>query len=89
LLPGRPAAPAVLQLHYESDMAEVLKKLVIEGEGVAWLPKSAIADELASGRLVPAGASSWNLEVELRVYRDAANRNEFLDSLWQHLRASP
>jgi hypothetical protein len=39
--------------------------------------------------LVPAGASSWNLEVELRVYRDAANRNEFLDSLWQHLRASP
>jgi LysR family transcriptional regulator, hypochlorite-specific transcription factor HypT len=87
LLLGRaPAAPALL-LHYESDMAEVLKKLVMEGEGVAWLPKSAIADELEAGELVPAGPPVWSLDVELRVYRDASNRNEFLNSLWQHLRA--
>jgi DNA-binding transcriptional LysR family regulator len=39
------ASPA-LHLHYESDMAEVVKKLVLEGEGVAWLPKSSIAAEL-------------------------------------------
>ena len=88
LLLERAAGAAALQLHYESDMAEVLKKLVMEGEGIAWLPKSAIADELARGALVPAGQSSWNLEVELRVYRDASNRSEFLDTLWQHLRAS-
>lgn len=88
LLLGRAATPAAFVLHYESDMAEVLKKLVIEGEGVAWLPRSAIAEELAAGSLVPAGPSSWNLEVELRVYRDASNRSDFLDRLWQHLRAS-
>ena len=74
LLLGRaPDAPA-LQLHYESDMAEVLKKLVMEGEGVAWLPRSAIAAELAAGELVPAGPAAWNLDVELRVYRDVSNR---------------
>ncbi|WP_175912205.1 MULTISPECIES: LysR substrate-binding domain-containing protein [unclassified Burkholderia] len=89
LLLGRaPDAPA-LQLHYESDMAEVLKKLVMEGEGVAWLPRSAIAAELAVGDLVPAGPAVWNLEIELRVYRDVSNRSEFLDTLWQHLRAAP
>lgn len=87
LLEQATAAPA-LQLHYESDMAEVLKKLVMEGEGVAWLPKSSINTELESGELVPAGRSEWQLEVELRVYRDASNRSEFLENLWGHIRAA-
>ncbi|WP_322015441.1 LysR substrate-binding domain-containing protein [Paraburkholderia sp. J12] len=88
LLLGRAPATPALRLHYESDMAEVLKKLVMEGEGIAWLPKSAIAAELAAGELVPAGPSGWNLDVELRVYRDASNRSEFLDTLWQHFRTA-
>ena len=88
LLLGRAEATPALRLHYESDMAEVLKKLVMEGEGVAWLPKSSIAAELDAGELVAAGRPTWNLEVELRVYRDASNRSEFLDTLWRHLRAA-
>ncbi|WP_341318034.1 LysR substrate-binding domain-containing protein [Paraburkholderia sp. IMGN_8] len=88
LLLGQATAAPVLQLHYESDMAEVLKKLVMEGEGVAWLPKSSIISELESGELVPAGRSEWHLEVELRVYRDASNRSEFLEKLWGHIRAA-
>lgn len=89
LLLARAPDTTALQLHYESDMAEVLKKLVMEGEGVAWLPRSAIAAELAAGELVPAGPAAWNLDVELRVYRDVSNRSEFLDTLWQHLREAP
>ncbi|MFP3567032.1 LysR substrate-binding domain-containing protein [Paraburkholderia sp. SIMBA_030] len=88
LLLGQATAAPALQLHYESDMAEVLKKLVMEGEGVAWLPKSSISSELESGELVPAGRSEWHLEVELRVYRDASNRSEFLEKLWGHIRAA-
>lgn len=88
LLLGQASATPALQLHYESDMAEVLKKLVMEGEGVAWLPRSSIISELESGELVPAGRSGWQLEVELRVYRDASNRSEFLEKLWGHIRAA-
>ncbi|MBC8747436.1 MULTISPECIES: LysR substrate-binding domain-containing protein [Paraburkholderia] len=87
LMEQRKASPA-LHLHYESDMAEVVKKLVLEGEGVAWLPKSSIAAELDTGQLVAAGRSEWQLELELRVYRDLTNRSELLDTLWRHLRAS-
>jgi DNA-binding transcriptional LysR family regulator len=87
LLLNRASETPALQLHYESDMAEVLKKLVMEGEGVAWLPRSTIASELATGDLVPAGPETWNLQVELRVYRDSSNRSEFLHMLWHHLRA--
>ncbi|SAL70148.1 LysR family transcriptional regulator [Caballeronia arvi] len=81
------ASPA-LRLHYESDMAEVVKKLVLEGEGVAWLPKSSIVAELDANALVAAGPAEWQLALELRVYRDIANRSELLDTLWRHLRAS-
>jgi DNA-binding transcriptional LysR family regulator len=87
LLLGRAATAPMLQLHYESDMAEVVKKLVMEGDGVAWLPQSTIARELAAGELVPAGPATWRLQIELRVYRDSSNRSEFLDGLWHHLRA--
>jgi len=69
-------------------MAEVLKKMVLEGEGIAWLPKSSIQIELQNGELVPAGGKEWTLEVELRVYRDASNRNAFIDTLWRYLRSS-
>lgn len=88
LLLGQANATPALQLHYESDMAEVLKKLVMEGEGVAWLPRSSMESELESGELVPAGRAEWHLEVELRVYRDASNRSEFLETLWGHIRAT-
>jgi DNA-binding transcriptional LysR family regulator len=87
LLLKRTSDALSLRLHYESDMAEVLKKLVMEGEGVAWLPRSTIARELADGELVPAGPASWQLQMELRAYRDSTNRSEFLDTLWHHLGA--
>ncbi|WP_421375125.1 LysR substrate-binding domain-containing protein [Paraburkholderia sp. DD10] len=87
LLLKRTSDALSLRLHYESDMAEVLKKLVMEGEGVAWLPRSTIARELADGELVPAGPANWQLQIELRAYRDSTNRSEFLDTLWHHLGA--
>lgn len=86
LLLKNAASPPSLRLHYESDMAEVLKKLVLEGEGIAWLPKSTIMPELEAGTFVPAGDTAWNLDIELRVYRDSSNRSEFIDTLWHHLR---
>ncbi|HYS64811.1 MAG TPA: LysR substrate-binding domain-containing protein [Paraburkholderia sp.] len=87
LLFRKAGTPPALRFHYESDMAEVLKKLALEGDGIAWLPKSSIRDELEACTLVAAGGSAWSLDVELRAYRDATARNDFVDTLWRHLRA--
>jgi LysR family transcriptional regulator, hypochlorite-specific transcription factor HypT len=88
LLKDQTKTPPALRLHYESDMAEVVKRLVLEGEGVAWLPKSSIVAELEANELVAAGNAEWQLALELRVYRDITNRSELLDTLWRHLRSS-
>ena len=88
LLLSRSGNGPFLLPRYESDMADVLKRMALEGEGIAWLPQSLIASELASGALVAAGGSSWTVELELRVYRDSLNRNELVERLWSHLKSA-
>lgn len=56
-----PCKKPILNPHFESDMADVLKKLVLNGEGIAWLPKRLIGAELADGSLVPAGDKTWDM----------------------------
>jgi len=77
-----------LESHYESDMAELVKKMAVAGVGIAWLPRSAVAAELAEGQLVQAGTADWCLELELRVYRDASARHPLAATLWQGLAES-
>jgi DNA-binding transcriptional LysR family regulator len=57
---------------YETDMAEGLKVMALEGHGVAFLPHSAVRKELRARKLVsPAAADMQGLEIamEVRAYR--------------------
>ncbi|ABX34007.1 transcriptional regulator, LysR family [Delftia acidovorans SPH-1] len=68
------AAEAVhLERVYETDMAEGLKAMALEGHGVAFLPFSAVRNELEAGRLVsaaPAGDNGFRMDMEVRAYRE-------------------
>lgn len=77
--------PAHLTLQYESDMAESLKAMLLAGHGMAFLPTSAVSRELQRGELVCAGGANWQLEMEVRLYRDRGNNHPELTRLWQHL----
>lgn len=70
-------APLVLDKIYETDMAEGLKAMTLAGHGIAFLPHSAVADEVASGRLVRLDApgsgiyaEKLTITMEIRLYRD-------------------
>lgn len=89
LLLQRSGARPALAPRFESDMADVLKKLALNGDGIAWLPRSLIEQELADGRLVPAGDRKWQLDLELRLYRDHNNRTPLLADLWAYLESAP
>jgi len=80
-------SPPFLLPRYESDMADVLKRMALEGEGIAWLPQSLIEVELANGVLVAAGGPSWCMDLQLLVYRDATNKDELVGRLWTHLKS--
>lgn len=64
--------PLHLEPHYETDMAEGLKMMALEGRGVAFLPASAVTRELRQKLLARAdnGTAEWEIEMEIRLYRE-------------------
>ncbi len=67
------SSPLNLDAIYETDMAESLKAMALEGHGLAFLPASSVKKELRSKRLVRATANgTFELTMELRIYRERA-----------------
>ncbi|MCA8880978.1 MAG: LysR family transcriptional regulator [Rhodobacteraceae bacterium] len=73
------APPTYLAHTNESSMAEALKFMAIEGHGVAWLPRSLVAPEIAAGRLAVVAPE---LPMDIRLYRSAARTRPLLDRVW-------
>ena len=83
-------APPTLDAIYETDMAEGLKAMALEGHGLAFLPVSSVRKELKARRLVPAApAGSYSITMEVRMYRERpeAARHVKLgaQTLWEYL----
>lgn len=77
--------PLKRQAVYENTMSEGLKAMAVEGWGLAWIPESILVDDLAAGRLVRAGDASWDLSVEIRLYRYLANDRAIVRRFWDAL----
>lgn len=77
---------------YETDMAESLKAMALEGHGVAFLPLSSVQKEVREQKLVqlrlPNGPS-LEVVMEIRAYRQKPQlfqpSHEMADLLWRHL----
>ncbi|WP_042698758.1 LysR family transcriptional regulator [Azospirillum sp. B506] len=78
--------PAVLDTVFTSHLAAVLRTLARDGRGVAWLPESLIAEDLARGTLVragiPAGDERWTVPVQIRLVRPRARQSKAAESFW-------
>ena len=70
--------PMHLDRIYETDMAESLKAMALEGHGIAFLPSSAVKRDLRARRLVSAAPHGLALEVvmEIRAYRQKPGGRE-------------
>ena len=58
---------------YETDMAEGLKVMALEGHGIAFLPQSAVRKEIKARKLVsalPPEIDSLEAKMEIRAYRE-------------------
>ncbi|HEU0199802.1 MAG TPA: LysR substrate-binding domain-containing protein [Burkholderiaceae bacterium] len=77
-----------LEKVFETDMAESLKAMALEGHGLAFLPDSAVVTELKRKRLARAG-ERWGVTMEIRAYREAPSparpAKPIVQALWEHL----
>ncbi len=79
---------------YETDMAESLKAMALEGHGIAFLPLSAVKKELRAKKLVSAcSAVALKLEMtmDIRVYRERSSgkgtAKSSVEALWAYLQS--
>ncbi len=84
------AEPLNLDPIYETDMAEGLKAMAVEGHGLAFLPASSVKKELKGKRLVRAAAGgAHELTMDIRIYRErpevARHSKPGAQALWEFL----
>jgi LysR family transcriptional regulator, hypochlorite-specific transcription factor HypT len=82
VLRGNALAQAHAQSSMTAHLASVLKTMALDGRGVAWLPRSLIAEELADARLVTAGGAPWAIEVEIRLFRSQSALPRAAERFW-------
>ena len=77
---------------YETDMAEGLKAMALEGHGIAFLPLSAVSKELRAKKLVsalPPEIPELEMRLDIRAYRERPNPRDKVkrstEALWRHL----
>jgi DNA-binding transcriptional LysR family regulator len=85
--------PPHLDLVYETDMAESLKAMALEGHGLAFLPASSVRKDVRAKRLAPAGEpGAWELTMDVRLVRErpgtARSAKPDIEALWSHLSAT-
>ena len=83
--------PIHLERVYETDMAEGLRVMALEGHGVAFLPYSAVKKDVRARRLVSAAAAELprlEMTMEVRAYREIQGgqpRRGAAGALWDFL----
>lgn len=71
----------------ETGAVETIRALVLEGFGMAWLPHTAIREDLRLGSLTEMGDKSHRIPFTIELYRYTANTKADIVLLWDKLRA--
>lgn len=67
---------------FVSHLAAALRTMARDGRGVAWLPMSLVAADLADGSLVRAGDPGRDIAVGIRLFRPATMQSPAAESFW-------
>ena len=82
-----------LEKCHEADMAEGLKMMALEGQGIAFLPESAVVHEVQQRLLARADAGNreWQISMQIRLYRERPSMQRpgksLVTKLWNYLKS--
>ena len=71
------------QVIFTAHLASVLRSMVLDGRGIAWLPASLIQEDLLNGQLVIAAESNRQIPLEIRLYRHQDPMSPSAECFWQ------
>lgn len=79
-------SPPSLEQIFTSHASTTLATMAKNGRGVAWVPLSFVADDLAKGSLVRAGGPEWDVATEVRLYRPKARQSATAEKFWSSVK---
>jgi LysR family transcriptional regulator, hypochlorite-specific transcription factor HypT len=79
---GERIAALHLPVVFTAHLASVLKTMALDGRGMAWLPDTLVAGELAQGRLLRAASADWDLLLDIRLFRDLRTLGRAPEAFW-------
>lgn len=71
------------QTVFTAHLASVLRTMVLDGRGIAWLPRTLIQDDLATGRLLEAGVPALQVPLDIRLFRSRSPMGRAAEALWE------
>ena len=70
---------------FESSMSEAIKRMVLAGIGVGWLPQSVVAEDIATGRLSQIQGRAAVIELDVVVVRKKGTGTPLLEKVWKQI----
>ena len=71
---------------YETDHANNLKDFVMQGAGVAWLPRITIEKELSTNQVKILADDQFKIEQEIFILKNKLNKDHSLQQIWNFLK---
>lgn len=73
------------EIVFTSHLAAALMSMAHDGSGIAWLPLSLAAQEVEAGRLIRAGDASFDIPLEICLFRPRTRQSAVAEELWEKL----
>lgn len=70
---------------YIDGLVETVKRRVLKGSGFAWMPQTAVTDELVDGRLVQIGDETWTARLTIAALGNPAAFDPVAREVWGRL----
>ncbi|MFK7755176.1 MAG: LysR family transcriptional regulator [Sedimentitalea sp.] len=74
--------PTHLDKRYVDGLVEAIKRRTLAGSGMAWLPESAIREDLGRGDLVALAARDWDATLDLSLFCSPARLDATGRAVW-------
>jgi len=70
---------------FTSHLAKLLVTMALEGRGMGWSPKSLVEEHVEKCELVRAGDSSWDIPIEIHLFRPLERLSPAAERFWSHI----
>jgi len=80
---SKESKPLLLENVFTAQLAVTLLSMARQGHGIAWLPETLAAEDIAAGRLVDPAQGRFSIDVDIRLIRPVQRQPRTAEAFWK------